>query len=39
MFLYRKETPLIRIDLPGQTVFLNSDVTERTEEWYQVLME
>ena len=39
MFLYRKETPLIRIDLPGQTVFLNSDVEGRTEEWYEVLIE
>ena len=39
MFLYRKETPLIRIDLPGQTVFLNSDVEGQTEEWYQLLAE
>ena len=39
MFLYKKETPLIRIDLPGQTVFLNSDVDGQTEEWYQLLAE
>lgn len=39
MFLYKKETPLIRIDLPGQTVFLNSDVEGQTEEWYQLLAE
>ena len=39
MFLYKKETPLIRIDLPEQTVFLNSDIEGQTEEWYQVLTE
>ena len=39
MFLYKKETPLIRIDLPRQTVFLNSEAEGQTEEWYQVLME
>lgn len=39
MFLYKKETPLIRIDLPRQTVFLNSDVEGQTEEWYQFLAE
>lgn len=37
MFLLKEETPLIRISLPGQTVFLNSDAEGQTEEWYRFL--
>lgn len=35
MFLIKGETPLIRIKLPDQTVFLNSDADGQTEKWYE----
>lgn len=35
MFLIKDETPLIRIELPDQTVFLNSDADGQTEKWYE----
>lgn len=37
MFLIKGETPLIRIELPEQTVFLNSDEDGQTEKWYAEL--
>lgn len=39
MFLFRDKYPLIRIKLPEETVFFNSDVEGRTEEWFETLIE
>lgn len=38
MFLLKEETPLIRIDLRDQTVFLNSSSDTQTEKWYEDLI-
>ncbi len=37
MFMYKKESPVIEIDLTDQTVFLNSDVEGQTQSWYHQL--
>ena len=37
MFMYKKETPVIEINLQDQTVFLNSDVDGQTQIWYNQL--
>lgn len=34
MFIYKNESPVIRIRLPQRTIFLNSDTREETGEWY-----
>ena len=38
MFLLKEETPLIRIELRDQTVFLNSSSDTQTEQWYEELV-
>ena len=38
MFLLKEETPLIRIELRDQTVFLNSSSDTQTEKWYEDLI-
>ena len=38
MFLLKEETPLIRIKLRDQTVFLNSSSDTQTEKWYEDLI-
>ncbi len=37
MFVIRGEKPLLRIDLPGRTIFLNSAEEGQTERWYEML--
>ena len=37
MFMYKKESPVIEINLTDQTVFLNSDVDGQTQIWYDQL--
>lgn len=38
MFLFRDNDPLIRIKLPEETIFFNSDVDGKTEEWFEALV-
>lgn len=37
MFIYKNESPVIRIRLPQRTIFLNSDTREEIGKWYGLL--
>lgn len=37
IYVYRDHSPVLKIELPEYTVYINSQKEEQTEEWYQML--